>query len=109
MTKGGRNLTILGISAIAIALITTSVSLVIYKFSGDIYIDRSRPGFLPDEEEIAEEETDAEEDYEFLTSGNLTAEDLDEYLEALKTEVETIDRYEDPYSASALSDDKLGI
>ena len=46
---GGRNLLILGIISVLIAVTTTGVSLAIYHYSGDIYLDRSRPGFLPDE------------------------------------------------------------
>ena len=55
MTHGGRNLVILGVAATVIAIITTGVSLLIYHNSGDIYLDRSRPGFLPDEEEAEED------------------------------------------------------
>ena len=52
MTKGGKNLVLLGVLAVLIATVTTCISLAIYHNSGDIYLDRSRPGFLPDEEEI---------------------------------------------------------
>ena len=54
MTRGGKNLVLLGASAVLIATVTTCISLAIYHNSGDIYIDRSRPGFLPDKEEIEE-------------------------------------------------------
>jgi alpha-galactosidase/6-phospho-beta-glucosidase family protein len=47
-----------------IALATTGVSLAIYHNSGDIYLDRSRPGFLPDEQEIKQEEQKEEEKQE---------------------------------------------
>ena len=40
------NLGILAVAAALIALITTSISLYIYKATGDIYIDRSRPGYI---------------------------------------------------------------
>ena len=43
--RGGRNLVLLGVGAITIALITTSISLYFYS-KGDIYIDRSRPGYI---------------------------------------------------------------
>ena len=64
--NGGRNLVILGVLAIVVALLTTTISLIIYHNSGDIYLDRSRPGFLPDEEETKNDEPD-EKDYSFLT------------------------------------------
>ena len=59
---GGRNLVILGVVSTVLAVMTTGVSLAIYHNTGDIYLDRSRPGYLPDEEEIEnEEENEVEE------------------------------------------------
>lgn len=107
MTSGGRNLVILGIVSVVVAVTTTSVSLVIYHNSGDIYLDRSRPGFLPDEEEISEDEDEG--DYEFSKSGAITKEVLEEYLKNLEAEVKALDNYENPFGAEALSDEKLGI
>ena len=104
---GGRNLVLLGVFATLIAIVTTGVSLVIYHNSGDIYLDRSRPGFLPDEEEAEEEKI--EEDYVFSRSGKITAEALDELLKNLDLEVQTIDSYNDQFNEGALSDDRLGI
>ena len=54
--RGGWNLIIMGLISIVIATATTGISLAIYHNSGDIYLDRSRPGFLPDEEEIEEDD-----------------------------------------------------
>ena len=109
LNRGGRNLIILGVAAVLIAAITSGVSLVIYHNSGDIYLDRSRPGFLPDEEEIEEDENEEIEDYSFDKSGKITAEVLDEYLRELSEEVEAIDAYEKPFDESVLSDESLGI
>ena len=106
--KGGRNLAILGIASIFIAMVTTGVSLAIYKYSGDIYLDRSVPGFLPDKEEIAEE-TEEDLDYDFAKTGPVTAEVLGEFLEKLQAEVKAVDSYEAPFDTSVLSDEKLGI
>ncbi len=50
--RGAINLIIMGLLAVLIAVSTTGISLAIYHNSGDIYLDRSRPGYLPDEEEI---------------------------------------------------------
>ena len=63
MTSGSRNLIILGILSIIIALTTTSVSLAIYHNSGDIYLDRSRPNVLPDEDEINDDKDEYNVDY----------------------------------------------
>lgn len=109
MTSGGRNLTILGVSAVIIAVATCSVSLIAYHNSGDIYLDRSRPGFLPDEDEILDEEEKEEEKYEFNSSNGVTKETLEEYIEKLETEIKTLETYSDAFSSDALSDEKLGI
>ncbi|MBO7131760.1 hypothetical protein J6V85_00650 [Candidatus Saccharibacteria bacterium] len=108
MTAGGRNLILLGIGAIFVTFLMTGVSLAIYHNSGDIYLDRSRPGFLPDEEELEEEKT-VEEDYEFEKTGKITKEVLDEYLSNIKKELETINSYEEPFNIEVLSNERLGI
>ena len=108
--KGARNLIILGVVSILVAVSTTGVSLAIYHNSGDIYLDRSRPGFLPDKKEI--EETggnEPDEEYEFEKSGKITNEVIDEYLRELDEKVRAIDSYEKPFSDSVLSDENLGI
>lgn len=106
--RGGRNLVILGVSATVIALVTTGVSLMFYHNSGDIYLDRSRPGFLPDEEEAQEEKIE-EEEYSFPRSGKITAEVIDELLKNFDIEMQTIDSYSDQFGEGALSDERLGI
>ena len=109
MHSGGKNLVILGVVSTLIAVVTTVVSLLIYHNSGDIYLDRSRPGFLPDEEEIEEETAENEEDYNFDKTGALSVKVLEEYLTKLKAEVEAVDVYEKPFDVEVLSDDTLGI
>lgn len=106
---GGRNLVILGVVSTVLAVMTTGVSLAIYHNSGDIYLDRSRPGYLPDEEEIENEEENEVEEYSFEKSGKLTVEILAEYLERLQAEIKAIDAYEQPFDESVLSDERLGI
>ena len=111
MTKGGRNLIILGVASSLIAIATTGVSLAIYHNSGDIYLDRSRPGYLPDEEEIEEEEQEkeAEEEYKFSDTGTLTVEDLEEYLKNFQAESDVVEKFIKPFDESVLSDGTLGI
>ena len=105
---GGANLVLLGVISIVLAVVATSVSLIIYHNSGDIYLDRSRPGFLPDEEEAQEEKTE-EEEYSFSRSGKITGEVLDELLKNLDIEIQAIDAHNDQFNGTALSDDLLGI
>lgn len=108
LRKGGRNLILLGVVSILIATATTGISLAIYHNSGDIYLDRSRPGFLPEEgEEVPDEEQEAP--YDFSKSGPLTAEVLQEYLDQLREQVEIIDAHDKPFDAAILSDKSLGI
>lgn len=107
-TRGGRNLAILGIGSILLAIITTSVSLAMYRASGDIYLDRSRPGFLPDAEEV-EANTSTTPNFIFPDSGPITTKDLDDYLKAYQTIDARLENFSDPYSPTPLSDESLGI
>ncbi len=109
MTTGARNLLILGVASIVISVATSVISLAIYHDTGDIYLDRSRPGFLPDEDEIKQNDEMVNEEYSFGTSGKITKEELDEYLEKLNLEIKMIDGYEDPFDAEALSDERFGL
>ena len=108
--SGARNLVILGIASVVITTLTTGVSLAIYHNSGDIYLDRSRPGYLPDEQEIVDkEEQEKELEYEFEKSGKMSMEVLEEYLENLEKEIQAVDDYEKPFGQGVMSDDQLGI
>lgn len=107
--RGGVNLAILGAVSIVVAVATTSVSLAIYHNSGDIYLDRSRPGFLPDQEEIDQgSDEKPESSYDFAKE-NLTAEGLQNYIDKLTEELKTIDAYENPFDLEILSDEHFGI
>jgi len=107
--KGGRNLVILGVGATLIALLTTFISLKIYHDSGDIYLDRSRPGFLPEKEE-AEADKSSSADFEFKDSGNLTTENLDDFLTNLKQEINRLNDFSaEPFSPDPLSNEALGF
>ena len=108
MTIGSRNLIILGIASVIIALTTTGISLAWYHNSGDIYLDRSRPGYLPDEEEMQQND-DKNKDYEFSKSGAINKDILNEYTDKLEEEIKALDDYDSPFDAAALSDERLGI
>lgn len=109
MSSGARNLLILGVLSAIIALTTTGVSLAIYHNSGDIYLDRSRPGFLPGKEEIEDDKNENDDDYKLSENTVITTEVLDEYLKSLNQEVENIDTYKNPFSSDGLSDSRLGL
>ena len=108
LNRGGWNLVILGVVAVTIAVVTSGISLLVYHNSGDIYLDRSRPGFLPDEAEI-EEETEDESEYDFNKTGSIDLTVLEEYLDKLQEEVEAVDAYEKPFEEKILSDESFGI
>lgn len=105
--NGTRNLIILGIIAVVIPLITTSISLYVYHQSGDIYLDRSRPGFLPDKKET--EEKEEQKDYSFPDSGKITEKTLNEYLKNFNEDTNDLRKMNSPYSDAPLTDDSLGI
>lgn len=106
--KENKNLLLLGIGATVIAIITTGISLYIYHASGDIYLDRSRPGFLPDEDEVEELESQTN-DYKFSESGPIDDSALSEYLSHLKDYQDDLKDLPDPYPTYPLSDQSLGI
>ena len=107
--KGGRNIIFLGVAATAVTIIMTFISLVIYHNYGDIYLDRSRPGYLPDEEEIEEKENEKQNTYVFSDTGAISDKDLDELLENLNEIVESLDKYTDLFAPQSLSDGVIGI
>ena len=108
VTKKNRNLLILGIASIGISIATTSISLLAYHNSGDIYLDRSRPGFLPDEKEV-EEQQGQKKDFVFDKNGELDPDILRVYLNNYQEQLDELDRLEKPFSATPLSDESLGI
>ncbi len=104
--NGGRNLIILGLGAVAIALLTTAVSLQIYRETGDIFLDRSRPGYIFENEKHNVEDDQKET---FANEGEITTKAIDEYIKELTTVTERIQDSVNDYSAEPLSDDTLGI
>lgn len=107
-TRGGRHLAILGAGAILVAGVTTGISLMVYRNSGDIYLDRSRPGYLPDEDE-AKDDPVTNTNFVYPDAGPLDKSELERYLEELKAIKTRLDALSDPYSAGPLSDESLGI
>ena len=109
MEKGNRNIIILGIAATAITIILTTVSMIIYHNSGDIYLDRSRPGYLPDEEEIEENENEKQFTYTFPDSGDINDGVIDDFLKNLNEVIESLDKYTEPFAPQSISDGVIGI
>lgn len=106
-SSGGKALIRLGILATIIAIITTSISLYFYHASGDIYIDRSRPGFLPEKHENSQ--MDENPTYRFSEDGSISAKDLEEYLQNIKPVINNINDVKKPFAKDSLSDQSLGI
>ena len=109
MQKSSRNIIILGVAATVITVVLTSVSMLIYHNSGDIYLDRSRPGYLPDEEEIEDREKTIHNNYEFSDSGTITDATIDEFLKNFDETVEELEKFNDPFAPQSLSNEILNI
>lgn len=106
---GGRNLAIMAFAAILISSVLTAVSLMVYHYSGDIYLDRSRPGYLPNTDEMEAEEETEEGEYDFEKGGAITKEVLEEYLKKLSVEVKALDDYQNPFDEESLSNAHFGL
>lgn len=109
MKKGGRNLILLGVIAVTIAIISTGVSLFVYHDSGDIYLDLSRPDLMSDKEnKQPENDDDNKAEYKFPDGEEmLTADELEEYLINLDEEAGKLNAVPDPYSLESISDENL--
>ena len=103
---GGRNLMILGFASAIIAILTTAASLQIYRSTGDIYLDRSRPGYISEGEKHSEEDDQKES---FSNEGEVDQKAIDEYLKELDKVMERISEASDDFSPEALTDDSLNI
>lgn len=106
---GGRNLMILGVVSILIAIITSAVSLYLYHKSGDIYLDCSFPESDCPSARAGSEENNREEAYTFSDNGEINREVLEKYLKELKNTTNRIDKLENPFDTDSLSDESLGI
>jgi hypothetical protein len=104
--RGGRNLIILGIVATAIAVISTAVSLRIYRATGDVYLDRSRPGYIFEDEK---HDTDDDKKELFSADGEINSGVLDHYLKEYDAVMERIDDASDDFSPEPLSNESLSI
>ncbi len=101
-----RNLIMLTILSVVIPLMTASVSIFIYWATGDIYLDRSRPGYI-EEGEKHDETDDGKE--QFSSEGKIDKAALDEYLEQLEIVENRLKDASSDFDAKALSDKALGI
>lgn len=99
------NLLVLGIGVLGIAVVFSFISLFLYHKSGDIYLDRSRPGFLPEKSTTSE----TVKSYHFPSEGKFTKTDLEEYLRELNKVINELDNLERPFSPDSLSDQSLNI
>lgn len=103
---GGRNLMILGFAATVIAIVTTAVSLIVYRVTGDIYLDRSRPGYIS-EDETNDKSYEAKEN--ISTEGEVNKGTIDEYLNQLDSVRGRIDSLSNTFDPDPLDDDALAI
>ena len=102
--KGARNLAILAVGAVLVAMATTVVGVYLYVSSGDIYLDRSLPGLLP---EISEQEDSAEEQFVFNDYGAVNKGVLGDFLKHFGEAEREVRDFKEPFSDAPLSDDSL--
>ena len=103
---GGRNLIILGFSVTVIAIISTAISLHIYRETGDVYLDRSRPGYIFEDEK---HDTDDDKKELFSADGEVDASVLDQYLKEFDTVMDRIEDASNDFSPEPISNESLGI
>ena len=103
---GGRNLIILGFSVTVIAIISTAISLHIYRETGDVYLDRSRPGYIFEDEK---HDTDDDKKELFSADGEVDASVLDQYLKEFDTVMDRIEDASNDFSPEPLSNESLSI
>jgi hypothetical protein len=106
LKSGGRNLLILTGICVIFAIATTSLSLFIYRKTGDVYLDRSRPGYISEGEEKPENQSVKPT---FDDDGPINEEQLDLYLKELESAKKNIDDSKDGFSSTPLSNNSLGI
>jgi hypothetical protein len=106
LKPGGRNLLLLCLVGIVMALASTSISLIIYRSTGDIYLDRSRPGYIS-EDEVHDAADDGKES--FSSDGEITKDVLDGYAKDINEIYQRLETAKDAFSDKALSAEMLGI
>lgn len=106
MIKGYRNLLFLGAGTLAIAITTSGIALTIYHHTGDIYLDRSRPGFLPEKSERPDHPSS---DYKMTDSTPLTPENLQTFLTEYQQELKKLENLNPTFSPDPLSSSSLAL
>lgn len=102
--NGGKNLALLGLISILIAFFSVGTSLIIYHNTGDIYLDRSRPGFLPDKTEVQDEQ---KSEYKFTDDTKIDQSKIDKFLEEYKKIIDQLQKKETNFSEEAIDDKTL--
>lgn len=90
--------------AVAVAVVLSGISILIYVWTGAINIDLSRPGYEKNREETAY----SEDETPFSNSGPINIEVIDDFnqrIEKLQNELGGMNNF----SADAMSDEALGL
>jgi hypothetical protein len=105
-TPNSKNLLVLAVCIFVIPFITVTASLIIYNLSGDKYLDRSRPGYMPEQAEATSDSSNAPS---FSDSGPIDHETLDHYLGDLDRLTRDLHPDEPFFSEAPLTNDSLGL
>ena len=105
MKRGGRmNLMILLIGSVLVSGIMVGVGLWLYKSTGAIQLDLSRPGYEREDPEVVA----GEREWDFSVTGEVDGEVIDGFLEELEGKMEVVQGM-GAFSERSLSDEALGI
>ena len=99
-----RRLVVALILAIALALVSTTVSLVIYKVGGYYRYDLSRPGYEKERTEVSTSQSSVTYD----TTSALTKENIQTAIDELDGRIKTVNNY-NTFKDDSLSDASLQI
>lgn len=100
-----RNLSLVLVLAIGIALVMTCVSVGVYYATGFYKLDLSRPGYEAAREDITSESTQKTYD----TSSPVNAQAISEFLAEYDTNINALNVYGDFRDAASLSDQALSL
>lgn len=101
--KKNNSLLILSAFIFLISFLFVSTTLFIYHQSGDIYLDRSRPGFLPERKEQTTPTP------HFSERGIITKSTLEKYINDLDRIIFDLDQIDQILSTDPLSDKNLHL
>ncbi len=104
-----KNLVLLGLFSVFIAIVFASISIYLYHESGDIYLDCSLPGADCPNAHNNKNTTSRENSYTLPNFDKLDDKILDDYLKNLKKTTRKLTDANNSFNTEQLSDESLGF